>query len=274
MIVTGDRIDGDLALAAEVCVIGTGAGGAVIARELAAAGRDVVVLEQGGHYTKADFTQREDEMMPLLYEDMGQRATVDQSILILQGRNVGGSTVHNLCYCFRTPEPILELWRRDAGVRDMLGADLLPSFERVEAMLKVKPIRPDEVNALNDKIRIGCEKLGYRGFVTNHNREHCTQSGFCLLGCPFDAKQSMLITYVPAAAQAGARIYANCAVRRLVAEAGRVRRVEGEVVDALGRPRHRFTVRAQVVVLCAGAINSPALLLASGLADRHGRVGQ
>src|SRR6185369_698958 len=69
---------------------------------------------------------------------------------------------------------------------------------------------------------------------------------------PFDAKQSMLITYVPAAVQAGARLYANCPVRRIVAEAGRVRRVEGEVVDALGRPRHRFTVTAPVVVLCAG----------------------
>lgn len=274
MSTTGPQIDGDLSLTAEVCVIGTGAGGAVIARELAAAGRDVVVLEQGGHYTKEDFTQREDEMMPLLYEDMGQRATVDQSILVLQGRNVGGSTVHNLCYCFRTPEPILELWRRDAGVRDMLGTDLLPSFERVERMLKVQPIRADEVNALNNKIRIGCEALGYSGFVTNHNRENCTQSGFCLLGCPFDAKQSMLITYVPAAVRAGARLHANCAVRRLVAEAGRVRRVEGEVVDALGRPRHRFTVRAQVVVLCAGAINSPGLLLASGLANGNGRVGR
>lgn len=271
--VRGADITGDLTLSAEVCVIGSGAGGAVVAKELAEAGRDVLVLEQGGHYTKEDFTQREDEMMPLLYEDMGQRATVDQSILVLQGRNVGGSTVHNLCYCFRTPEPILELWREKYGVREMSGADLRPSFERVERMLKVKPIRPDEVNALNDKVRAGCERLGYSGFVANHNREQCTQSGFCLLGCPFDAKQSMLITYIPAAERAGARLYADCAVRRLVAETGRVRRVEGEVVDANGRPRHRFRVDAQVVVLCAGAINSPALLQASGL-NGNGRVGR
>src|SRR4030095_5460669 len=124
-------------------------------------------------------------------------------------------------------------------------------------MLKVNPIRPDEVNALNNKIRQGCEKLGYSGFVTNHNRENCTQSGFCLLGCPFDAKQSMLITYIPAADRAGARIYHNCAVRRITSEAGRARRVEGEVVDERGRPQHRFTVTPQVVVLCAGAINTP-----------------
>ena len=114
-----------------MCVIGTGAGGAVVAKELAEAGRDVVVLEQGGHYTKDDFTQREDEMMPLLYEDMGQRTTVDQTIVILQGRNVGGSTVHNLCYCFRTPEPILEKWQREDGVRDM-------SYAQTGAVLRAR----------------------------------------------------------------------------------------------------------------------------------------
>src|SRR5436190_22239713 len=119
MIIKGEQINEDLRLQAEVCVIGSGGGGAVVAKELAEAGRDVVLLEQGGHYTKEDFTQREDEMMPLLYEDMGQRATVDQTVMIMQGRNVGGSTVHNLCYCFRTPPPILEKWEREFGVRDL-----------------------------------------------------------------------------------------------------------------------------------------------------------
>ena len=274
MITTYKDIHQDLNLTAEVCVIGSGAGGAVVAKELAEAGRDVVLVEQGGHYTKEDFTQREDEMMPLLFEEMGQRATVDQSIIILQGRNIGGSTVHNLCYCFRTPAPILEKWKREDGLRGMSYADLVPSFERVEHMLKVKPIQPHEVNKLNNKIREGCEKLGYHGFVTNHNREHCTQSGFCLLGCPFDAKQSMLITYIPAADKAGARIYANCPVRQIVVTGGRVRRVEGEVVDALGRARHRYHVNASVVVLCAGAINSAQLLLQSGIANSSGQVGR
>ncbi|MFI5364040.1 MAG: GMC family oxidoreductase [Candidatus Binatia bacterium] len=274
MITTGAQITGDLHLTAEVCVIGTGAGGAVIAKELAAAGRDVVVLEQGGYYTKDEFTQREDEMMPLLFEDMGQRVTTDQSILILQGRNVGGSTVHNLCYCFRTPQPILEKWRRDDGVRDMRYEQLAPSFERVERMLKVKPIEPHEVNTLNNKIREGCEKLGYHGLIARHNRENCTTSGFCILGCPFDAKQSMLITYVPAASAAGARLYANCPVEKVRAADGRVRSVEGRVVDALGRPRHAIRVDAQVVIVAAGAVNSPQILLNSGIANSSGQVGR
>ncbi len=274
MITKGSQIEGDLHLVAEVCVIGTGAAGAVIAKELAEAGRDVVVLEQGGHYTKDDFTQREDEMMPLLYEDMGQRATVDQSIIILQGRNVGGSTVHNLCYCFRTPAPILEKWRREDGLRDMSYEQMLPSFERVEKMLKVKDLLPHEINTMNHKIREGCEKLGYHGLFAQHNRENCTTSGFCLLGCPFDAKQSMLVTYVPAASTAGARIYANCAVRKIVASGQRVRSVEGEIVDRLNRPQHSFRVEAEVVVLAAGAINSPQILLNSGIANSNGQVGK
>ncbi|HYD48384.1 MAG TPA: GMC family oxidoreductase [Terriglobales bacterium] len=274
MIIKGSEVFSDLHLKAEVCVIGTGAGGAVIAKELAEAGRDVVVLEQGGYHTKEDFTQREDEMMPLLYEDMGQRATADQSILILQGRNIGGSTVHNLCYCFRTPEPILEKWKREDGLQQMSYADMLPSFERVEKMLKVKDILPHEINKLNDKVRQGCEKLGYHGLIARHNRERCTTSGFCLLGCPYDAKQSMLVTYVPAADQAGARIYADCPVRRIRASGRRVTSVEGVVLDPLRRPKHQLRVEARVVVVAAGAINSPQILLNSGIANSSGQLGR
>src|SRR4026209_1878268 len=113
----------------------------------------------------------------MLVGAVGQPMTSDQSIMILQGRNIGGSTVHNLCYCFRTPAPILEKWKREDGLRDMSFEDMRPSFERGERRLKEKPIDPHEVNTLNNKIREGCEKLGYHGFVTNHNRENCTQSG-------------------------------------------------------------------------------------------------
>ncbi len=274
MITRGHEIGGELRLRAEVCVIGSGAGGSVAAKELAEAGRDVIVLEQGGYHTKEDFTQREDEMMPILFEDMGQRATTDQSVLILQGRGVGGSTVHNLCYCFRTPAPILEKWRRENGLRDLAYEDLIPSFERVERMLKVKQIEEHEVNVLNDKIRKGCEALGYHGFVTHHNRERCNKSGFCMLGCPFDAKQSMLVTYVPAADAAGARIYADCAVRTFEAKNGRIHAVAGDVIDALGRPRQRFRVEADVIVLSAGAINTPQLLLRNGIANGNDQVGR
>ena len=110
-------------LRADVCVIGSGAGGAVAAAELARGGRDVVVLEQGPHWTSRDFTQREDEMLPRLFEEAGHapdRRTA--SITVLQGRSVGGSTVHNLCYAFRTPgsDP------RACGARSTGSPELTP----------------------------------------------------------------------------------------------------------------------------------------------------
>jgi choline dehydrogenase-like flavoprotein len=265
---------GDLELAAEVCVIGSGAGGAVAAAELAEAGRDVVLLEQGHHWTTADFTQREDEMLPRLFEEAGTRQTADGEIILLQGRNLGGSTVHNLCYCFRTPGPILRLWRQEYGLDELTEEALEPSFQRVEHFLRVKQIREDEVNALNRILRTGAEKLGYSGFVTRHNRENCAKAGYCILGCSYGAKQSMLETYVPRADRAGARIFADARAERIETERGRVRSVLGRAVDLEGRPRGQVRVRAKVVVLCAGAVASPDLLLRSQIANQSGQVGR
>jgi choline dehydrogenase-like flavoprotein len=185
-----------------------------------------------------------------------------------------GSTVHNLCYSFRAPEPILRLWRREFGLASLTPEALVPSFERVERNLMVKPIREDEINGLNRVIRAGAEKLGYSGLVARHNRENCVQSGFCILGCAFEAKKSMLVTYVPRAEEAGARILANARAERIEIENRRVRRVRGRAVDETGRPGRRFEIDAKVVVLAAGAIASPDLLLRSGIANSSGLVGR
>jgi choline dehydrogenase-like flavoprotein len=193
------------------------------------------------------------------------RQTSDGSVTVLQGRCVGGSTVHNLCYAFRTPSPILRLWREAHGLASLTEASLAPSFARVEKRLKVKPIREDEVNLWNRRVREGAQRLGYSGFVSQHNREGCIQAGYCLLGCSYDAKQSMLITYVPAAEHAGARVYAHARVERIEAEGGQVRRVLGHVVDDQGEAHASLEVTARVVVLAAGAVGSPDLLRRSGL---------
>ena len=119
-----------LELRADACVIGSGAGGAVAAAELARGGLDVVVLEQGPHWTSKDFTQREDEMLPRLFEEAGMRQTEDGSITVLQGRNVGGSTVHNLCYALphARPDPrALARGARPPGLAHGSGARARPS---------------------------------------------------------------------------------------------------------------------------------------------------
>jgi len=265
---------GDLVESADVCVIGSGAGGAVAAAELACGGRSVVLLEQGHHWTRADFTQREEDMLPRLFEEAGMRQTVDGAYTILQGRAVGGSTVHNLCYAFRAPAPILRIWREEHGLAELTAEALAPSFERVEKNLRVKQILESELNSLNRIIRTGAQRLGYSGLVARHNREGCIGAGYCILGCSYDAKQSMLITYVPRASTAGARIYANARAERIEAEGRRVRRVLGSVVDHDGRRRGSIEVKAKVVVLAAGAVGSPDLLLRSQIANGSGQVGK
>jgi hypothetical protein len=259
-------------LTAEVCVIGSGAGGAVVGAVLAEGGRDVVILEQGAHNTKIDFDQREDSMLPLLFEEAGLRATEDGSVVVMQGRGVGGSTVHNLCYCFRAPEPILRLWEEEHGVSDL--ADLQDSFERVEQGLNVQPIIEEELNALNQAIRRGAELLGYHGLVAKHNRVGCVRSGFCILGCSYDAKKSMLVTYVPRADQAGARILSDCRAERIEAPAHGPRRVSATVLDGSGRAHGELIVEAQVVVCSAGAIATPLVLKRSGIGTRSGELGR
>jgi choline dehydrogenase-like flavoprotein len=257
---------------AEVCVIGSGAGGAVVAAELAAAGRDVVLLEQGPYHTSRDFDQREDSMLPRLFEDAAMRATDDGAISILQGRGVGGSTVHNLCYCFRAPAPILRLWEREHGVSELASLDA--SFERVERTLSVKPILDEELNPLNRALKQGAELLGYHGLVAQHNRTGCVRSGYCILGCSYDAKQSMLVTYVPKADSAGARIFADSEALRIESAGGGARRVVAAVRDARGRVHGELAVHASAVVVSAGAIASPLLLARSGLGGESGQLGR
>ncbi|NRA01060.1 MAG: GMC family oxidoreductase [Myxococcales bacterium] len=248
---------------ADVCVIGSGAGGAVVAAELAQAGLAVSLLEQGGNHRSADFDQREDHMFPMLFEDAGLRSTRDGAIQILQGRGVGGSTVNNLGTCVRAPDPILEVWAREHGVRDL---DQLPdAFARVEHELGVRRITREELNELNRRVERGSSLLGYRGKLARHNRIGCVRSGFCILGCSYDAMQSMRVTYVPRADAAGARIWPNCRGERIEVGAGGGHVVRASLQGARQEPQGELRVEAPVVICSAGAIGTPLLLQASGL---------
>jgi choline dehydrogenase-like flavoprotein len=272
--VQGRELSGEVRLDVDAVVVGTGAGGSIALRELARAGLSAIALEEGSHLEPKDFDQREERMFPRLFQEQGGRATHDLAIRVLMGRGVGGSTVHNTNLCKRTPDPILELWARRYGVHRAGPADMRPRFEQIERELSVLPIPPEAQNRNNDALRRGIEALGWRGGPLSHNRVGCIGSGFCELGCAYDAKQNALKVVLPQARAAGARVYSDVEATRVTTEGGRVTGVVAVAHDARGQPCAEVHVRARVVVLSASAVGSAALAIKSGLRDPFGQQGR
>ncbi len=258
----GDELPASLD--ADLCVVGSGAGGAMVAALAAQAGLRVLVLEEGPNVTTAEMTQREDEMLPRLFYDAGGRATEDGAITVLHGRGIGGSTVHNTNLCKRAPAEVLDAWNLD-GWR---ARELAPHYDAVEALLSVTTIEASRINRNNDALRRGCERLGWRGAVLRHNRKGCVGSGFCELGCAFDAKQNAAKVLLPTALEHGARVVADCRVSRVLTQGARAIGVEARTGS--GR---RVEVRAPVC-LAGGAIGSALLARASALPDSAQAAGR
>jgi choline dehydrogenase-like flavoprotein len=276
-LVEGARLGPETRVTADVCVVGTGAGGAVVAARLAEAGYDVVVLEEGGWWRGEDFTEEEGPMTARLYADAGARATDDLAIPMLQGRSVGGSTTANWMLMLRTPGWVLDEWAAEHGAEGLRGADLEAVFERIEDETHTREVPPDAHSPANRALLDGARALGWSHLAARINAKGCVRSGFCGLGCRYDAKQGTAATFVPAALGSGARLFTDVRADRVeVAERGGrtpVKRLHATVLDRMsGAPRGRLTVEAPVVVLAAGAVGTPALLQRSGMGG--GGVGR
>jgi choline dehydrogenase-like flavoprotein len=264
------------AVEVDFCVVGSGAGGSIAAAMLAEAGAQVAVVEEGAHHTKRDFNMQESTAYPALYQERANRATDDLAITILQGRSVGGGTTVNWTSSFRTPDATLRLWAERHGVRGLDAATLAPHFEAVEKRLSIGPGNEDDVNRNNRKLWDGATRLGWQPQLIRRNVKGCARLGYCGMGCPLDAKQSALVTYVPDAIAAGADVYTDCRARLVETDRGRARAVVADVLDrATDRPRGRLVVHARRgIVLAGGAINTPALLLRSKAGTGSGVVGK
>ncbi len=251
----------------DVCVVGSGAGGGVAAAVFARAGRTVLVLEEGAFVRGAEMSQREDEMQPRLYRDSGEQYTEDGGVCVLQGRAVGGSTVVNAADVVRTPGPVLEHWARSFGVDRWSLAELDAAAELCEATIGASAITPEAVNRNGQLLLAGGAAVGIAGGAFRHNRVGCMGSGYCLIGCAYDAKRSVALTWIPQAlATGGCVLQTEAKAERVEVSGGRAVAVVGHLQDprtgARGAP---FRVEAGQVVLAAGAIHSPLLLQASGL---------
>lgn len=274
--ISGTTLSGTPKVDCDYCVVGSGAGGAMAAATLAQAGAKVVIVEEGRHHTRRDFNMQEAWAYPALYQDHGNRATDDLAILLLQGRSVGGGTTVNWGSSFRIPEKTLQLWQTKHGLHELSQDVLLPHYEAVEQRLNVREGQRDDVNRNNAKLFEGAAALGFKPQLIRRSVKGCARLGYCGMGCPLDAKQSSLVTYIPDAVTAGTLLYSDCKVVALRSNAtGVVNEVVAQTVVAapaqattvVFRPRHG-------VILSAGAINTPALLLATRLPGTSARVGQ
>jgi choline dehydrogenase-like flavoprotein len=274
MILDTGTVDSDVALESDVCIVGSGAGGAVVARELAESGHSVVVVEDGPYVRSRDFVQREEVMYPRIYREGGTTATAEYTVLVTQGRLVGGSTVPGFCLCIRPPRAILAYWARTFDLPGLAYEALAPHLRRVEKQIGARRITPEQVNPNGGKLILGCEELGYRGYLPFHNRRACLDSGYCALGCTYDRKGDMLTTYVPAASKAGAVFVPDCEVRTIATRDGRAIGVDGLFNRTRTGERHPLKVRSKVVVLAAGAVNSPRVWRQSRLPDPGDEVGR
>jgi len=254
-------ITADTILTCDVVIVGSGAGGGVVAAELAATGRDVIVLEKGGYRNEADFTHQEGEALEGMYDAGGLLATRDLGVVILQGATLGGGTVINYTTSFPTPDAVREEWARDHTLPHFARPEFTRSLDIVAQRLGVNTAHAAPSG--RDRVLIrGLERLGWHHGLLPRNVRGCSQDdgcGYCGYGCRRGAKQSTLVTYLQDAAARGTRFVVSCDVRRVVIERGMATGVEGRVGP------HVLTVRAPTVVVAAGSVHSPALLLRSGI---------
>ncbi|MBI4209843.1 MAG: GMC family oxidoreductase [Deltaproteobacteria bacterium] len=276
MIIESLHIQGPIRDKADVCIIGSGSAGSILAYRLQKAGMRVIVLEEGGYYTNKDFTSNPTEMMGKLYKNRGLMMTVGTPVIpICQGRCVGGSSVINTGTCFRTPISVLEDWEKNEGVEGLSASDLLPHFQDLEQVLGVGPVLEALVGRNNLILKSGLEKLGWRGALLPKNAPTCIGCSRCNIGCPINAKKSMLITYLPMASDLGTKIYADCRVEQILTQRRRAVGVRGAILDRATEKREQeFEILADRVILCAGAFGSPMILQKSHLANSSGQVGK
>jgi choline dehydrogenase-like flavoprotein len=274
-IVEGRNVFEDRTLATDFCIIGSGAAGGVCALKLAEAGFEVLVLEEGpnipkeqGHggtsHVRKMFTEREGDMYRTLYQEGGSRLTKDGGIKVLQGRCLGGGTTVNWSACLPPRVETLEHWQKNYGT-PFTRENLRPYLKEVANYLPI--VRNDKFNTSAQKFLDGCGKLGIQTETLPNNTHDCRECGSCGVGCPYDRKLSGIVRWLPDAIGKGATIYTDTRVIKIVANGDRVQEVRAVFLDAKTRARkNTLTVRPRLgVLLAAGAIGSPSVLLRSGI---------
>jgi choline dehydrogenase-like flavoprotein len=276
-VVRGREVAAPLSLRADVVVVGSGAGGAVVARELARAGRSVVLVEEGGYFAPEQYAA----MTPSnVFRRMAREAALGTAvglgqtplIAVLAGKCVGGSSVLTGGVCLRIPDDVLGTWVSELGLETMGPDSLDPHFAAIEQAIGVETV-PEHMRSRSTELFVeGAAKLGIEMRPLRRNTRGCKGLARCNFGCPGFAKMSVDVSYLPDACAHGARILSDALAERVVVSGGSACGVRGRFLDPRGEPRVSFEVAAKVVVVAGGALHTPLLLQKSGV--RAAALGQ
>lgn len=277
MIHEGKEFDREVKLSADAVVIGSGAGGAVMAKELQEKGHSVILLEEGGNQKTRDYGKDPLESFRALYRDSGATVAVGRPVIPFPiGRMLGGTTAVNSGTCFRTPDDILRRWQKECGLPDIEPEVMKPYFDRVEEILTVSEVHSGNMGKNGEIFLRGAKALGYScGPLRRNQNENCTGCGACTLGCPSDGKRHTGLNYIPMAVEKGCQVYCDFRMEKILVRDGTAVGVTGSVLDRdSGKRRAGFEVAAKVVVISAGAVHTPMLLQKNRLCNSSGQVGR
>lgn len=269
------QIAENVTLEADIVIVGSGAGGGTTAEVLSQAGLKIIIIEEGPLRTSKDFKMQEATAYSELYQEGLGRTSSDGAISILQGRAVGGSTLINWASNFRTPEPTLKHWADEWNVKGLSVEELRPWFENREQRLNIAP-PPFKPNPNNEVISKGCDAKGWSWKLIARNVKDCANLGYCGLGCPINAKQSMLVSTIPSALEHNAQLIYSANAFKLDWQDNAVQRLECRVMNDIGNQptKRKFYIKAKHYVLAGGAINTPGLLLRSKAPDPQRLCGK
>ena len=277
-------INSDVVCNVDVCIIGSGASGAILGAKLANTGKSVVTIERGPYYDGESMNQREADMIPLLWKNAGANFTSNLRIAIAQGSCLGGSTVINDAVCFRIPDIVIDQWQK-MGV-SISKSEWDNANDEVSKRINVKQVTEEELNTNAKKLREACQKYLNEGNHIAHSNNHrncgpslsdpslksCVKCGFCHMGCHYDTKQSMLVTYIHDALNDDKKsynAYCNCRADSITYDNGIATGVNGTFIDSNGSESYRIRVNAKVVIVSAGAIASSNLLQKSQIGGQN-----
>ncbi|MFU8804568.1 MAG: GMC family oxidoreductase N-terminal domain-containing protein [Bradymonadaceae bacterium] len=274
MIYDGSNLKLPMRIKADLCVVGSGAGGAAAAAVAAEAGLDVILIEAGPFVPPQVMNQREEDMVPPLLYANGSLTTTDGGSTIVQGRALGGSTVHNINLCKRIPDAILAEWEATRGMSHLPRSRWNELYEEIEELLAVSYVDAAQYNRHNVLFQEGCESLGWKSAGLAHNRTGCIGSGFCAVGCAYDAKNNAAKVFIPRLIDAGGQVFTHCQAVRVIHGDNQVHGVEALALDpGTRRPLGKVTIEASKVCLSASATGTAAILIRSKVPDPSGETG-